>query len=173
MAFGIVEPQFNCCIWRWLLKCCCFGTAAGRFCKGGFRGQLLVFFKRKPRAEPLAFNRAQSVLFCIIFHVLSVTCQKKPNSPNSHLGPHQFDQSSGFSRSHEPFRFDQIWEGTHFFGSEEICDSSVVNTDSSVYNPVVRKLRRTSEDFSSVWHVYQIYMSRVTHWIEGGCCCWV
>ena len=35
MTFGIVEPQFNCYIWRWLPKCGCFGTAAGRFCKGG------------------------------------------------------------------------------------------------------------------------------------------
>ncbi len=40
---------------------------------------------------------------------------------------------------------------THFFGSEDIWDYSVVNTDFIFCHPVSMKLRRTSEDFSSVF----------------------
>ena len=40
---------------------------------------------------------------------------------------------------------------THFFGSEDIWDYTVVNTDFIFCHPVLMKLRRTSEDFSSVF----------------------
>ena len=59
----------------------------------------------------------------------------KLNSPNTLLGPHQFGLSSGSNKSHEPFRFHQIWEGTHFFGSEEIRSSPVHTTDVVEYSP--------------------------------------
>ena len=49
------------------------------------------------------------------FTVIDITCQKNNNKPATHLAPHQFDYSSSSSRSHEPWRFDQIWEGTKFW----------------------------------------------------------
>jgi hypothetical protein len=58
-------------------------------------------------------NEVVTASFWFLFSLKAMAHVKKNrNSPHTLLGPHSFCPSSGINRSHEPFRFDQIWEGT-------------------------------------------------------------